>query len=264
MSELLTLACWLGFAFWLVACARCAVLAAATPKCTNSRPLVAVTGAQVPRCDDLTGNITLRWGVNDNVITFAVEAKLPAGTTYLGVGLSEQGSMKGSDIAMFNQSASGSWTLSDTHAEGFVRPVVDGSQDLKLLGLQYADGALSASWQRHVTPCDKQDLPVPATTTHVIWAWGSGWDYHGTDNRGHKEVSFIVDESAAAANKAASLEAVKNTPGVKVLELTFPVDIPAKETTYMIKYFKLPSERYILVSCMQLSAVQLRRLFKFV
>eukprot|EP00878_Enallax_costatus_P003205 GHUV01003406.1.p1 GENE.GHUV01003406.1~~GHUV01003406.1.p1 ORF type:complete len:494 (+),score=127.29 GHUV01003406.1:164-1645(+) len=230
----------------LAACflALCAVHAAAGLSCSSSDSLVKVTSAQVPRCTQLNKDITLRWGVKNDIITFAVDAQLLPDTAYLGVGLSELGSMKGADIALFNATADGGWILVDAYATGFQRPVADQSQDLKLLGVQNTNGVLSASWQRYLTPCDQQDLPIPPTKTYVIWAHGSSWGYHGSTNRGSRQVSFLGNDTSADNSAPASWSAADGaSKGLKVLEITYPVEIPAQETTYFIKYFKLPSDK---------------------
>lgn len=232
----------------LVAAAWCCLAfithAASALTCSSTGPLVKVTASQVPRCSQLSSDITLRWGVQKDVITFAVAAQLPANTAYLGIGLSELGSMKGADIALFNKTSTGAWTLVDSYAAGFQRPVADRSQDLKLLGVQYSNGVLSASWQRHLTPCDPLDLGIPPTPIHVIWAHGSEWGYHGSATRGSKLMSFLGNGLTAAVTSPAFVtEADSSSNGLKVLDITFPVEIPAQETTYFIKYFKLPNDK---------------------
>jgi hypothetical protein len=147
------------------------------------------------------------------------------------------------------------WQLVDAYAPGFVRPVADKQQDTKLLGVSSAaNGTLLAAWQRHVAPCDAQDLPLPSTPIHVLWAYGSSWGYHGTVNRGSKLVSFLdqpqrqqQQQKESMQVTAASGPAAGASPGlpagVQVLELTYPVDIPEKTTTYFVHYFKLPSNK---------------------
>ncbi|KAF6259531.1 PHM/PNGase F domain-containing protein [Scenedesmus sp. NREL 46B-D3] len=188
-----------------------------------------------------------------DVATFAVQAQLPPKTAYLGLGLSELGSMKGA--------AAPGWQLVDAYAPGFVQPVPDSQQDTKLLGLSKAsNGTLLAAWQRHVAPCDMQDLPLPSTPIYVLWAYGSSWGYHGTANRGSRLVSFrdqrlqqqqeqqkaamqVTAAGGPAAAAAAAGSGAGLPAGVQVLELTYPVDIPDTTTTYFVHYFKLPSNK---------------------
>jgi hypothetical protein len=205
--------------------------------------LVKVTSTEVPRCTQLSSIIALRWGIQNDVITYALTAKLPGDTAYLGIGLSELGSMKGADIALFKKTSTGTWTLVDSYAPGFVRPVADRSQDIQLLGVQETDGVLSASWQRHLRPCDQQDLAIPSTTIYVIWAHGSEWGYHGSTNRGSKLVSFLGRDSRPAATSPPVIIEANSSKGLMILDITYPVDIPTQETTYFVKYFRLPSDK---------------------
>jgi hypothetical protein len=157
------------------------------------------------------------------------------------------------------------WQLVDAYAPGFVRPVPDKQQDTKLLGISSgSNGTLLAAWQRHVAPCDAQDLPLPPTPIHVLWAYGASWGYHGTVNRGSSLVSFLDQQQqqnqpqlqqqkkdavavTAASGPPAAAAAGGGVsglpPGVQVLELTYPVDVPTDTTTYFVQYFKLPSNK---------------------
>jgi hypothetical protein len=51
--------------------------------------------AALAGCVQLSDAIVLHYGIRGDVATFAVQAQLPAKTAYLGIGLSELGSMKG-------------------------------------------------------------------------------------------------------------------------------------------------------------------------
>eukprot|EP00775_Hariotina_reticulata_P006321 gene6321-6556_t len=192
-------------------------------------------------------SIWLHWGVSGDVsssrtVTFGVTASLPAATSYLGIGLSELGSMKGADVWLLNKTSSGSWELVDAYAPGFVKPVADAHQDLKLLGVESnGNGSLIAAWRRFLAPCDLQDLPIIADTPiHVIWAHHNDGGYHGTSSRGGKVVNFIPAASNVAhlANTSQPLAS-----DVKTLDLVYNVTIPPQETSYFIHYFKLPSDK---------------------
>uniref|UniRef100_A0A383VM64 DOMON domain-containing protein n=1 Tax=Tetradesmus obliquus TaxID=3088 RepID=A0A383VM64_TETOB len=250
--------------------------AAALPTCASAQAALTaqlrLQPEQLQGCVQLSDAIVLRYGVKGDIATFAIQAQLPPKTAYLGVGLSELGSMKGADMFILNATTSGTaaapgWRLVDAYAPGFVRPVADKQQDTKLLGVSStSNSGLIAAWQRHVAPCDAQDLPLPSTPIHVLWAYGASWGYHGTVNRGSSLVSFLdqplqqqqqqqkkeplsvtaasgpaatsSNVAAAAGGAAAGLPA-----GVKVLELTYPVTIPEHTTTYFVQYFKLPSNK---------------------
>jgi hypothetical protein len=265
----------------------------------------------------LTPNITLRYTLNsDSSVLFDVQAVLSADTAYFGLGLSELGSMKGADMAIFHNTQlskgaattptnqAGGWTLVDSYAPGFVTPVPDTRQDIKLVSLSYtpSNNTLHASWLRPLVPCDEQqDLPLAVgMPVHVIWAYGPSWAYHGP-NRGGKLIKFAQDASTAAAgqmpgNSSHATDLLSTTSGassngdgdkdstpkssrgllidsnsttdsgeleghdanatqspstdvnssdVRVLDLVYPVDIPAQETTYKVMYFKLPDDRCV-------------------
>jgi hypothetical protein len=165
----------------------------------------------------LTPNITLRYTLNSNSsVLFDVEAVLTADTVYFGLGLSELGSMKGADMAIFHNTQlskgaattttnqAGGWALVDSYAPGFVTPVADTHQDIKLVSLSYtpSNNTLHVSWLRPLVPCDEQqDLPLAVgMPVHVIWAHGPSWAYHGP-NRGGKLIKFAQDASTAAAGE---------------------------------------------------------------
>lgn len=241
----------------------------------------------------LTPNITLRYTLNSNSsVLFDVEAVLPADTVYFGLGLSELGSMKGADMAIFHNTQlskgaattttnqAGGWALVDSYAPGFVTPVLDTHQDVKLVSLSYtpSNNTLHASWLRPLVLCDKQqDLPLAVgMPVHVFWAYGPSWAYHGP-NRGDKLIKFAQDASTDAAgqmpgNSSHATDMLSTTNGatsdgagtptstrgllvegnstadtagsdMRVLDLVFPIDIPAQETTYRVMYFKLPDDR---------------------
>lgn len=256
-------------------------------------------------CVQLSSNIALQYVVAGDSIMFDVEARLPNNTAYLGVGLSQLGSMKGTDMAILHNTAAeavdsssstsrlasnraSGWWLVDSYASGFVQPVDDDHQDLKLVSLRYSssNSTLRATWIRPLVPCDdSQDLPLTVgMPVHIIWAYGSFWAYHGP-NRGGQLVKFALpgsngggaggsatgsnkDSGASSSGKpallmsadpaaasttgsegvgnssgSAGLSAPGNASGLQVLDLVFPFDLPAQETTYRVLYFKLPDDR---------------------
>jgi hypothetical protein len=221
-----------------------------------------IAAAVLPRSVQLDDGIWLHMVVSGDTLTIGVTASLPVDTAYLGIGLSEMGSMKGADVWMLTKTSSGSWKLVDAYAPGFVKPVEDAHQDLKLLGVESnANGSLTAAWSRFLAPCDLQDLPIIADTPiHVIWAHHNGLGYHGTKSRGGKLVNFMpaasINTSAVTSQKSGDGHMAQkqmlvaesgNSPsadqGLKTLDLVFPVTIPAKVTTYFVHYFKLPSDK---------------------
>lgn len=81
---------------------------------------------RTPFCVQLTDSTSLQYALSAaGTAGRDLRVKLPADTSYIGVGLSELGGMKGSDIALFNKTESDSWQLVDAHATGFVAPAAD-------------------------------------------------------------------------------------------------------------------------------------------
>eukprot|EP00775_Hariotina_reticulata_P011562 gene11562-11706_t len=153
------------------------------------------------------------------------------------------GSMKGADIFLFRARGQGTiWSLTDAYARGFETPIKDKQQDLTLLGVQYGNNTLTAAWRRSVTPCDKQDLPIPAATPlFVIWAHAATFGYHGFENRGSQEVYFYPGKSNTVT--AGSAADATETETLQVMDLTYQVAIPNNENTYVYYYFELPSDK---------------------
>jgi len=141
-----------------------------------------------------------RWGVHGDVITFAVQSRLPA-AEWIGIGLSELGSMKGADMFIIKKSSShgtssgpseAPWQVIDSFATDFESPVPDDHQDLKLLSSSSSQSVNSYTtavlFQRKLAPCDEKDLPIlQGTPVYVIWAFGdSDLEYHGRSKRGQQ------------------------------------------------------------------------------
>eukprot|EP00877_Chromochloris_zofingiensis_P012957 jgi/Chrzof1/7915/Cz02g41050.t1 len=165
--------------------------------------------------------------------------------------------MKGADMFVLTKADNGTWVLTDRHAEGFVPPVEDAHNDLVLVGLSVPEsGAISAVLRRKLTPCDTQDLSIyPDQTYHVLWAHGQEWDYHGPNNRGSQPLVLVPDNKnttmSSSYNTTTTLTAppVLSECGPKPLDIrTYDiimrnVTTPTNETTYLVQYFKLPTDR---------------------
>lgn len=138
--------------------------------CTAASTAFAITcadtrSAKLPNCLELAPNMVVHWGVAGGNITFNHTTVAP-GIGWMALGLSETGSMKGSDMFVVQQQG-GKWTLTDMWATGFVRPVADKQQTLALLGEPlhsscmsvltpanpcYCWGVLRVLWRARVCP----------------------------------------------------------------------------------------------------------------
>lgn len=294
--------------------------------CTAASTAFAITcadtrSAKLPNCLELAPNMVVHWGVAGGNITFNHTTVAP-GIGWMALGLSETGSMKGSDMFVVQQQG-GKWTLTDMWATGFVRPVADKQQTLALLGEplhsscmsvltpanpcycwgvlrvlwrarvcppatlllsaslpsmccacaylhtcphpalppptphptplahfptgvvhQPARGLLSATYTRHLDPCDNQDMAVVrGNTLNLLHAWGSDSElsYHGR-NRGGQPVLLYPTPGKKAA--PLSLPGAAKAPRVQRMNLSIAaLTIPSKETTYMYQWFKLPTDK---------------------
>jgi len=180
-----------------------------------------------PYCVQLTNDITLQYALVGNDVLFHVEAVVSAATAYLGIGLSELGSMKGSDMAIFHNSqlsrpaaatadadpsdanttstnSIAGWRLVDSYAQGFMAPTPDTQQDLKLRSLSFSptNNTLSATWLRPLVPCDEtQDLPLAVGMPfYILWAYSDRWGYHGA-NRGSKLIKFAAGGNTSSTGE---------------------------------------------------------------
>ncbi|MEW5300768.1 MAG: hypothetical protein WDW36_003674 [Sanguina aurantia] len=233
--------------------------------------------AEFQHCDLLTPSLVLHWSVANGSITMGLEdanwTQGPGqGSHWLGLGLSEGGSMAGADMMVLikgppaqpqppsvtSQSEAGdgagsssggagpsaAWTVQDMHsyANGAI-PRADAMQDVKLMGQPVeAGGRLLAVMRRPLQTCDADDRAiVQGMWTHVIWARGSRWpSYHGAINRGSSVLTLHpfanqTDGSQTAADAAADHD-------LKTFNLTMPnVAIPSVNVTnYMCSHVEVP------------------------
>ena len=217
----------------------------------------------LPNCVELAPNVVTQWSIVNDTITFNHTVESPD-VSFLGLGLSESGSMKGAD--MFIMTGPGpQWALTDRYAEGFVAPDVDPHQDLALRGVynEPSSGILSVAFSRKLAPCDARDLPIRrGEKLYLLYAYGPEFGYHGA-NRGSLIVELypaaagaataaaglpgaarpsLLMGSSSATEPTAPLAATANGSALLNISMS-PVEIPAEETTYMYQWFKLPSDK---------------------
>jgi hypothetical protein len=215
----------------------------------------------MPYCVELSDNVVTQWSILNDTITFNHTVQAPD-VSFLSLGLSETGSMKGADMFVLTGPAP-QWVLTDSYAEGFQAPDVDVHQDIALQGVYHvpSSGVLSVAFSRKLAPCDEQDLPIRrGEKLYLLYAYGREFGYHGP-NRG----SLVVElyPAAAAGGGAAALPGAAR-PSLLVdsspTEPTAPialtgnasqhlnisistVEVPAQETTYVYQWFKLPNDQ---------------------
>lgn len=228
-------------------------LAAAETMRTCKTPLATSNGKVLPHCEVLSEKAAIHWAIDNDTITLGMQFLTPdAG--WVAIGLSQSGSMKGADMFVLTRGANGAWSFTDRHAEGFFDPILDTHNDLVAVpsSIKATASSITGTVRRKLVPCDSNDLPIQLGLAYrVLWAYGKEWGYHGTSNRGSQSVVLrpTTPKTTSAATRSTVLERrpgpeASSTAAVKSFNLTLSeVVIPPVETTYMVQYFKMPTDR---------------------
>ncbi|XP_066270632.1 DBH-like monooxygenase protein 1 homolog [Branchiostoma lanceolatum] len=234
----------------LLLCGSTCLLASAIPK---EEILGAVRDFQHSRHDagdfthqaslDVLGRFNLLWKFDSETITFEAHAQT---TGYIGLGLSPNGGMEGSDV-IIGWVKDGHAFITDRFAEGYFEPRLDAHQDVELLS-GYENGTHTVlRFRRRLRPCDTaEDREITEDTQRVIWSFndhdpvdhghvgqnGPHVLYHGR-NRGTKSIILLQKNPPILDVQDSS---------ILTLELTSAnVLVPAKETTYWCNTLRLPT-----------------------
>ncbi|XP_078694608.1 DBH-like monooxygenase protein 1 homolog [Branchiostoma floridae x Branchiostoma belcheri] len=187
---------------------------------------------------DEDGKFLLFWKFDEEKIEF--EARVQT-TGWVGLGLSPNGGMPGSDIAI-GWVKDGTAHLTDRYADEKAQPPVDESQDWELVSGNENGTHTVLRFNRKLTTCDVRDRVINADTMRVLWAWHdddpedesgpSGPAYHGS-NRGTRS-TVLLSNIIAPDN-------FKETNYTTVDLLMNNVSVPAdQDTTYWCRVFELP------------------------
>lgn len=173
---------------------------------------------------------------NQEKIFFRVEVRTKG---YVAIGLSPNGGMTGSDIAI-GWVKNGKAFLQDCYVFKNKLVVMDDQQDWELLNGFENNTHTVIHFSRKFDTCDQQDRPVTNNTARVIYAFHSEDPlttdlimHHGKDRRGSKSLiliqSVIHDEQQLFSD-------------VKIWDIRSPnVTIPSDtDTTYWCKIVKAP------------------------
>lgn len=124
---------------------------------------------------DSNGCRDLQWTFDQEAkdITFSVTS-VP-GASWVGIGISNNGGMKGADIAMIRKDPDdGRFTLEDLFSHDYVQPQKDVVQNVELLHATVDDeDRMQVVIRRHADTCDKDDLAVTGVKQSLICASGS-------------------------------------------------------------------------------------------
>ncbi|CAH1233413.1 MOXD1 [Branchiostoma lanceolatum] len=188
---------------------------------------------------DEEGKFHLFWKFDDEKIEFEAQVQT---TGWVGLGLSPNGGMPGSDIAI-GWVKDGTVHLTDRYAEAQEQPPVDESQDWELVS-GYENGTHTVlRFNRKLTTCDVRDRVINGDTMRVLWAWHDddpedesgvgGPAYHG-GNRGVRStilLSNIIDTAKSGG-------AVNYTFDIAMNNVLIPDN---QDTTYWCRVFQLPN-----------------------
>ncbi|XP_035687497.1 uncharacterized protein LOC118423447 [Branchiostoma floridae] len=187
---------------------------------------------------DEEGKFQLLWKFDDEKIEFEAQVQT---TGWVGLGLSPNGGMPGSDIAI-GWVKDGTAYLTDRYAEAKAQPSVDESQDWELVS-GYENGTHTVlRFNRKLTTCDVRDRVINEDTLRVLWAWHdqdpeeesgvSGPTYHGT-NRGARATLLLNRKltETPSTGTTYSFDLLMNN-----------VSVPAhQDTTYWCRVFEMPN-----------------------
>ncbi|XP_035696831.1 DBH-like monooxygenase protein 1 [Branchiostoma floridae] len=188
---------------------------------------------------DVEGKFRIFWKFDDEKIEF--EARVQT-TGWVGLGLSPNGGMPGSDIAI-GWVKDGIAHLTDRYAEAKAQPRMDESQDWELVSGYENETHTVLRFNRKLTTCDVRDRVINEDTIRVLWAWHdddpedesgvSGPTYHGA-NRGVKS-TVLLSNIITPTNIQESLN---YTFDILMKNVPVPYD---KDTTYWCRVFQLPN-----------------------
>ena len=172
----------------------------------NSTPYldwVADYGAEYPRslflpsAADPTEGLAMHWRIDNETQRLHI-AVAAAAQGWVGLGLAENGGMRGADIVLFE--ASNPEEVTDAYVLQERLPLVDDCQDWTLTrSFTDNDGFLIFEANRLIDTGDKQDRPLindaleSSVASRIIAAWGDSpsVSYHGTTNRARGQLRWF-------------------------------------------------------------------------
>ncbi|XP_043075757.1 DBH-like monooxygenase protein 2 homolog [Puntigrus tetrazona] len=178
---------------------------------------------------DLEHKVRLKWGFDEIRDTILFELTFNT-VGWVGFGFSPKGGMTGADVVIGGVGPKGSY-FTDRHAVGTSIPLVDKQQNSKLLSLTESDGKTVMKFQRSITSCDENDLPITDLPMKLIYAYGETDEiaYHG-NRRGTKELNLLKYMPQS------------NPPNSNFFDITMAnFTVPANQTYYHCKIMKTPT-----------------------
>ena len=180
----------------------------------------------------------VKWTIDTEALAVTFHVESAKGADWVFLGISENGGMKGADIAVIRMSGS-EFVVEDMVSIDDVLPKVDTLQNVELLHseIRESDQRIIAVIRRKLNTCDADDLPIEANKQYLICDSGSSTSegdipFHGS-NVANAYVNLMLDEELLLERKFSTENdlAVRTSPTVTVrgdLEtalLPFPIDI---------------------------------------
>ncbi|KAJ3116724.1 hypothetical protein HDU96_008963 [Phlyctochytrium bullatum] len=187
------------------------------------------------------GKVALHWSANTTVIRFGVDAAVSSNSgNWVGVGLSDQGGMRGSDLWILIKNSDGTYKLQDSYSKDFELPAADSSQDVQLLTAPApSDTNTVYTFQRAIATCDTDDYPVVKGREHsLVWAVGSSQTLaqHSPTNRGDAKAILWKDDAVSTPSS--------NSTDERLFEIMMKnITVPSNVTSYMCMHFSMPADQ---------------------
>ncbi|KAJ3185377.1 hypothetical protein HK101_009814 [Irineochytrium annulatum] len=205
-----------------------------------------LTQAQFPNCTQLADWIAFHWSIDGDSgwATFGIDAEVPSNQndTWIAVGISEAGGMKGGDgWFLLRNPTNGSYQMIDSFTPDYIAPKPDAHQDVILLTPPPPSDVRSVyTFKRSLITCDEFDQDINIGIIHnLIWAHGKTdgkgmWTKHLPTDRGTAKALLWTDPSVVVPQKPADL----TTLDVRMNNVAV-----GEGTNYLCTHVKMPADR---------------------
>ncbi|CAH1269899.1 MOXD1 [Branchiostoma lanceolatum] len=187
---------------------------------------------------DEAGKYNLFWKFDEEKIEFEAQVQT---TGWVGLGLSPNGGMSGSDIVI-GWVKDGKAHLTDRYADANAQPAMDESQDWELVSGNENGTHTVLRFNRKLITCDTKDRVINKDTMRLIWAFldqdpeedsGENGPWYHSSNRGVRS-SILITQAV---------------PQTSLPDTTYTFDLTMKNvsipsnwhTVYWCRLFKLPT-----------------------
>lgn len=184
----------------------------------------------------------LYWSVDlaKKEVSFAVDVNALG---WVGLGLSKNGQMIGSDVVTAWITDDGMPQLQDRFASELSLPSVDSKQDWELLGGRIEGGHTIIETKRPFITCDvKKDIDITTSTIYVVWSFNEN-----AKPASPEDLQKHTHSGSTAINILGKAEQREEPDNAGSFTLrTENTTIPASKTSYWCQVVQIPpEERYI-------------------